>query len=348
MSIPAEARQYVLPKFDGINNLTVRQAPVPKPGKGEVLVKVHAVSLNYRDLMIASGKYGLPSPENVIPCSDMAGEIVAVGEGSRSEHWKVGDRVCANFTQDHLHGDLTPEIQRTALGGSLDGCLAEYRTFPSYSLVKVPDNLSYEEASTLPCAAVTAWNALQGPKPVKAGDYVLVQGTGGVSIFALQFAVASGAIVIATSSSDEKLEIAKKLGAHHLINYKTTPDWDKEVLKITGGEGVHDIVEVGGPGTLDKSLNCVRMAGWIHVIGFLAGTDADMSGVPMKTLFKACMLRGVLIGSRTQFEDMNRLISGRKLKPVVDKVFSFDEAQAAYEYLESQKHVGKVVIKVAQ
>jgi len=348
MSIPSKARQYFLPKFDGIHNLTIREAPVRQPKTGEVLVKIHAVSLNFRDLAIITSQYAVPSPENVIPVSDMAGEIIAIGEGVKPEHFKVGDRVSANFTQDHIDGDLTPETRGTALGGSLDGVLAEFQTFPAYSLVKVPEHLSYEEASTLPCAGVTAYNALHGPIPIKAGDYVLIQGTGGVSIFALQWAAASGATVIATSSSDEKLQIAKKLGAKHLINYKKTPDWEKEVLKITNGEGVHHVIEVGGAGTLDKSLSCIRIAGWVHVIGFLAGGDADLSNVPVKTLFQAANVRGILIGSRKQFEDMNRLISGQQIRPVVDKVFTFEQAKEAYEYLASQKHVGKVVIKVAQ
>ncbi|KAI0689391.1 NAD-P-binding protein [Cytidiella melzeri] len=361
MSIPTQTRQYVLPKaslFDAIENLTIREVPITQPKASEVLVKVHAVSLNFRDLLIAKGHYIAPTPANLIPCSDMAGEIVAIGGGVKPDLWKVGDRVCANFTLDHIDGDLTPKAQATALGGSIDGCLTEYRTFPAHSLVKCPENLSYEEASTLPCAAVTAWNALYGPKPLKGGDYVLVQGTGGVSMhlayalrlcsFALQLAVASGATVIATSSSDEKLEAAKKLGAQHVINYKDTPDWDKEVMKITNGVGVDHIIEVGGPDTLNKSLSCVRMAGWIHIIGFLGGWDSDVSQVPLKTLYRACMLRGILIGSRTQFEQMNRLIVARQIKPIVDKVFSFEQAESAYKYLESQKHVGKVVIKVAE
>ncbi|KAI0085551.1 NAD-P-binding protein [Irpex rosettiformis] len=347
MSIPTQARQYTLPKLDGIHNLAIREASVPQPKSGQILVKVHAVSLNFRDLLIVKGNYGLPVPKDVIPTSDMAGEIVALGEDVNPSVWKIGDRVAANFTQDHIDGDLTPEVQMTALGGQIDGCLTEYKNFPAYSLVKIPEHLSYEEGATLPCAALTAWNALNGPKPLKGGDYVLIQGTGGVSIFALQFAVACGAVVIATSSSDAKLEIAKKLGARHLINYKTTPEWEKEVLRITNGRGVDHIIEVGGPGTLEKSVDSVRMAGWVHVIGFLAG-QGDVNNVPLKTLFRAAMIRGIMIGSRKQFEEMNRLIEAQQIKPLVDKVFGFEEAESAYKYLESQKHVGKVVIKVAQ
>jgi len=344
-AVPAKARQYFLPKLDGVHNLTIREFDVPQPKANEVLVKVRAVSLNYRDLIIADGTYPGPKHENRVPCSDMAGEVVAVGSDVKT--WAVGDRVCANFSQEHHHGDITPESANTALGGSWEGVLTEYRAFPADSLVRVPKHLTYEEASTLPCAALTAYNALHGPTPLKGGDWVLVQGTGGVSIFGLQIAAASGANVIATSSSDTKLEQAKKLGAQYTINYKKTPDWEKEVLEITGGRGVDHIIEVGGPGTLTKSLDAVRMAGWVHVIGFLAGAQADVSAVPLKTLFKAAMVRGILIGSRSQFEDMNRLFSAREIHPVVDRVFDFEQAQEAYKYLESQKHIGKIVIKVS-
>ncbi|KIP06634.1 hypothetical protein PHLGIDRAFT_72382, partial [Phlebiopsis gigantea 11061_1 CR5-6] len=333
----------------GIHNLTVREFSVPQPKATEVLVKIHAASLNvrrFRDLIIANGTYPAAKNEGLVPCSDMAGEVVAVGDAVAK--WAVGDRVSANFNINHIFGDLTSENKDTALGGGIDGVLTEYRVFPSESLVRIPEHLSYEEASTLACAAVTAYNALLGPIPLKGGDWVLIQGTGGVSIFGLQLAAASGANVIATSSSDDKLEIAKKLGATHVINYKKTPDWEKEVLKITGGRGVDHIIEVGGPGTLNKSLESVRIGGSVHVIGFVAGRDADASQLPLQVLFKAATLRGILIGSRTQFEDMNRLIDARQIKPVVDSVFAFEQAQDAYAHLASQKHVGKVVIKVSK
>ncbi|KAF9820798.1 hypothetical protein IEO21_01241 [Rhodonia placenta] len=351
MPIPTTTREYRLPKVDGFHNLTIREASIRPPKSSEVLVKVHAVSLQltdlrqYRDLVVAKGQYPLGQKDNVVPGSDMAGEILAVGDEVKG--WSVGDRVCANFAVDHIFGDVTEEIKLTGLGAPIDGVLTEYKLLPAHSLVRVPEHLSYEEASTLPCAAVTAYNALMGPNPLKGGDYVLVQGTGGVSIFGLQLAVASGATVIATSSSDSKLEIAKQLGAKHLINYKKTPDWGKEVLKITGGRGVDHIIEVGGPGTITQSVQCIRYAGSVHVIGFVAGAG-DVSQLPFQVLGKAVILRGILIGSRTQFEDMNKLIAASGLKPVVDKVFPFEETRAAYEYLDSQKHVGKVVIKVAK
>ncbi|KAI0362288.1 NAD-P-binding protein [Trametes cingulata] len=345
MSVPQKTREYRLPKVDGFHNLTLTEAPIPKLKATEVLVKVHAVSLQFRDLAVAKNQYPLPQKENVVPCSDMAGEIVALGDEVKG--WKIGDRVCSNFAVDHIFGEVTAEIRNTGLGAPIDGVLTEYKVLPAHALVTIPEHLNYEEASTLPCAAVTAYNALVGLVPLKGGDTVLVQGTGGVSIFGLQLAVASGATVIATSSSDAKLEIAKKLGAAYTINYKKNPDWDQEALKITNGRGVDYVIEVGGPATLAKSVNAIRYGGIVSIIGRVAG-QGEVGDLPMRVMSKAGILRGVLIGSRTQFEDMNRLISAVKLKPVVDKVFTFEEARQAYEYLESQKHVGKVVIKVSK
>ncbi|KAK0499222.1 hypothetical protein EDD18DRAFT_1155930 [Armillaria luteobubalina] len=345
--IPTATRSYYFPTRGSYRNLVLQTTPLPALRSTSVLVKVHAVSLQYRDLLVASGQYRLSSiQDDLVPCSDMAGEVIAMG--SDVTRWKLGDRVCANFSTDHLDGDVTKEILDTSLGGGQHGVLTEYRAFPDYSLVKIPEHLSYEEASTLPCAALTAYNALLGPKPVKAGDTVLVLGTGGVSIFGLQLAVASGATVIATSSSDAKLAIAKKLGAAHTINYNTTPDWDKEVLSLTEGRGVDHILEVGGPGTLEKSLAAVRYAGYIHIIGFVAQNPAVLGSVIGPCIGKAVILRGILIGSVAQFEAMNRLLRARpeETRPVVDKVFAFKEAIDAYAYLESQRHVGKVVIRV--
>ncbi|KAG7445440.1 alcohol dehydrogenase superfamily protein [Guyanagaster necrorhizus] len=346
--IPTATRSYYFPTRGSYKNLALQTTPIPALRSTSVLVKVRAVSLQYRDLLVASNRYGISGiKENLVPCSDMAGEVVATG--SDVTRWKVGDRVCANFTTDHLDGDITAEIFDTSLGAALHGVLTEYRDFPDYCLVRIPEHLSYEEASTLPCAALTAYNALLGPKPVKAGDTVLVLGTGGVSISGLQFAIASGATVIATSSSDAKLAIAKKLGAAHTINYNTTPDWDKEVVRLTEGRGVDHILEVGGPGTLEKSIAAVRYAGYIHIIGFVAKNPAPLTNIIGSCIGKAIILRGILIGSVAQFESMNRLICARPelTRPVIDKVFKFDEAIDAYAYLESQKHVGKVVIRVA-
>ncbi|KAJ7166888.1 alcohol dehydrogenase superfamily protein [Mycena filopes] len=263
----------------------------------------------------------------------MAGEVIAVGAHVPGTQWKIGDRVSANFMLDKLYEEHDASIIASALGGARQGVLTEYRSFPAHSLVAIPDHLSYEEAATLPCAALTAYNALLGGfEPLKAGDTVLVQGTGGVSIFALQFALASGATVIATSSSDAKLAVATKLGAAHVINYKTTPDWDQEVLRLTGGLGVDRVLEVTGNTTLQRSLNSVKIAGSVDLIGNLGGK-----------------IRGIFIGSVKQFKAMNKLLTANptRTRPLVDKVFAFEEAKAAFAYLEAQGHVGKVVVRVA-
>ncbi|KAF5348860.1 hypothetical protein D9756_009751 [Leucocoprinus leucothites] len=372
MSLPQTTREYSFPSFGSYKNLVVNEKPVDAPKPHEVLVKVHAVSLNYRDNVMASGFYaksGVKIPDNLIPCSDMAGEIIALGKGVKG--WQIGDRVCANFATDHIYGDTNPDIQSSSMGGQAHGTLTQYRTFPSHSLVKFPDFWSYKEASTLPCAALTAYNALNGPRRIKAGDYVLILGTGGVSIFGLQFAIASGAIVIATSSSDEKLKIVSGLGAQHVINYKKTLEWDQEVLRIvsttvnlydwtisagplvlprfqTNGVGVDHVLEVGGDGTLSRSINSVRMAGYVHVIGAVSKGPGD-TNIVWRTIRKGILLRGIQIGSVEQFRDMVRLIiaNPEKTKPVIDKVFSFDEAVDAFAHFESQQHVGKIVIKVA-
>ncbi|KAJ7353004.1 hypothetical protein DFH08DRAFT_934117 [Mycena albidolilacea] len=291
-------------EITSFNDLAIKKVPVSPPKANEVLVKTYAVSLQYRDLSIASGKYPRALPPNLVPCSDMAGEVIAVGEDVKE--WKVGDRVCANFIQDKLHDDSPSEL---ILSGSVHDVLTEYRNFPAQTLVSIPDHLSYEEASTLPCAAVTAYNALlSGFEPLKAGDTVLIQGTGGTSIFALQFAVASGATVIATSSSDEKLRIATKLGARHVINYRTTPDWAAEVLKLTNGVGVDRVIEVVGNASLAQSLAAVRKGGNIELIGILGGLgDVPAVDVVGPSIFKAIKIRGVFTAFRPRLErDMSR------------------------------------------
>ncbi|KAJ6548650.1 alcohol dehydrogenase superfamily protein [Mycena capillaripes] len=345
MALPATTRQYTYPELGSFNNLVIQEIPLRTPKASEVLVKTHAVSLQFRDLLISSGGYAGGFPRNLVPCSDMAGEVIAVGEDVKE--WKAGDRVCANFFLDNLNDNLEAEA---ALGGAVHGVLTEYRTFPAQSLVAIPEHLSYEEASTLPCAALTAYNALlSGCEPLKAGDAILVQGTGGVSIFALQFAVASGATVIVISSDDEKLKVATKLGAKHVINYKNTPDWNEEVLRLTNGSGVDRVLEVAGNSTLVRSIRSVRKGGSIDIIGALGG----MKDVPPVNIIGACIwkqlkIRGIHVGSVAQFKHMNRLISANieKTRPVIDKVFAFEEAKAAFAHLESQVHVGKVVIKL--
>ncbi|KAF8998122.1 alcohol dehydrogenase superfamily protein [Cyathus striatus] len=345
MSHPSVAREYQYTQLGSYNNLVLKEKKVKQPHANEVLVKAHAVSLQYLDLMISKGTFPTELTEKgYAPCSDMAGEIVAVGDDVKD--WKVGDRVCANFVVDHIFGDVDPKTMKI-LGTQLPGVLTEYRTFPAHSLVHIPEHLSYEEASTLPCAAVTAYNALTGAtsNPLKAGDYVLVQGTGGVSIFALQFAVASGAVVIITSSSDKKLEMAAKLGAKHLINYNKTPQWDEEVKKITNGRGVDRVIEVGGDKTLLRSINAVRIGGSISLVGTIAKElENSDSNVVFPIISKAIAIRGIYVGSLTQFQDMNRLITANpeETRPVVDRVFPFEQAVQAYAHLESQEHVGRL------
>lgn len=333
-------KAYEVQQF-GIENLSVVEQAEPHPNTNEVVVKFHAASLNYRDLMFVKGLYNPKARLPAVPFSDAAGEVVAVGPGVKK--WKNGDRVCPIFTQTWVEGALSIEKRRTTLGaGDVDGVLRQCGAFDENGLVEVPGHLSFEEAATLPCAAVTAWNALVVSGNLKAGDTVLTLGTGGVSIFALQLAKMHGARVIATSSSDNKLERARELGADEIINYAKTPEWDKEVLRLTNRIGVDHVVEVGGAGTLSKSLSSVRIGGHVAVIGVLAGSGGfDPRGV----LMKAVRMQGLLVGSRQMFEEMNRAMEGNRLRPVIDRTFQFDEVPAALKYMESGGHFGKIVIR---
>jgi NADPH:quinone reductase-like Zn-dependent oxidoreductase len=327
----------------GLENLVFVERPLPRPAAGEVVVKLHAASLNYRELLFAWGLYN-PHPRlPAVPGSDGAGEITAVGEGVT--RWKIGDRVCPIFMPGWLEGPLTPAKQGTALGGggAFAGTLREYGAFPEDGLVRIPDHLSYEEAATLPCAAVTAWNALVHVGKIKAGDTILTLGTGGVSIFAIQIAKLHGARVIATSSSNEKLARVRELGADETINYQTTPDWDAEVLRLTGGAGVDHVVEVGGAGTLPRSSNATRVGGAISVIGVLVPGEGLS---PMKILMKTLHVQGIFVGSRQMFEELNRAVSVARLKPVIDRTFAFGQLRAALDYLHSGAHCGKIVIRL--
>ncbi|EEB90279.1 hypothetical protein MPER_11532 [Moniliophthora perniciosa FA553] len=347
MPLPTNTREFYYPKFGSYTNLKLREATLSSELKpSQVLVKIHAVSLQFRDLMISHGQYSTPTPEYLVPCSDMAGEVLAVG--TEVTEWKAGDHVCANLLPDHLYGDASPQSVSAALGGGVNGVLTQFKIFKSTTLVAIPEHLSYEEASTLPCAALTAYNALHGPVPIKGGDTILDQGTGGVSIFAL-IALACGATVILTSSSDEKLELGKKYGARHTINYKKTPNWEEEVMRITKGRGVDHTVEIGGPGTFAKSMQSTRLGGWVHIIGALAKEEASSTNLIISAIWRGLNFRGIQVGSIDLFETMNRLIETHPdvTRPVIDKVFSFEDSIKAFEYLESQVHVGKVVIKVA-
>jgi NADPH:quinone reductase-like Zn-dependent oxidoreductase len=326
----------------GIEQLVLQHLPQPHPGPGEVLVRVHAVSLNYRDLLMVQGHYNPEMPLPRIPCSDGAGEVVEVGEDVKAV--AVGQRVAGIFMQNWLDGPPTAERSRGALGGDLDGMLAEYVVLPLSGVVGIPEHLSYAEAATLPCAGVTAWNALVNVGQVKPGDVVVTQGTGGVSIFALQFAKLMGATVIGTSSSDEKLERAKSLGLNAGLNYRKTPDWAKWVLQQTNHRGADLIVEVGGAGTFPQSLQAVRTGGTITQIGVLSQSDQPLPIAPI--LHRQARIQGIYVGSRAHFEAMNRAIAANQLRPVVDKVFPFSQAREALSTMENGSHFAKIVIQV--
>ncbi|HLJ04684.1 MAG TPA: NAD(P)-dependent alcohol dehydrogenase [Acetobacteraceae bacterium] len=333
-------RIYQIPKPEGIDSLVLREAPTPKPGRGQVLVKMRAASLNYRDLMVLTGRYarGAPLPD-LVPLSDGAGEVAEIGpEVTRV---KPGDRVAGIFMQSWIGGDIEPDHAASSLGGAIHGVLAEYVLFDQQGLVQLPTHLSFEEGATLPCAGVTAWNALYAGRPLIAGQSVLVLGTGGVSIFALQFARAAGAQVIATSSSDDKLARARQLGATATVNYRDHPEWQKEVLALTDGRGVDHVIEVGGAGTLARSIEAARLGGQIHQIGVLTGGGGQIDpSVPMR---KGLILRGIYVGSRQMFDAMNRAIAVNTLRPVIDRVFAFAQAADAYRHMQSQTHLGKIV-----
>jgi NADPH:quinone reductase-like Zn-dependent oxidoreductase len=333
---------YELQSNAGIDALKLVERPEPEPKAGQVLIRVRATSLNYRDLIVAQGTYGSGQKYPLIPMSDGAGEVVAVGEGVTRV--KVGDRVAGIFFQNWIYGQLTRQKMKSDLGGGIDGMLAEYVVLHQDGLVVLPNHISYEEGATLPCAAVTAWHAVVTKGNVGAGETVLLLSTGGVSIFALQFAKIHGARVIITSSSNEKLARAKELGADETINYKITPDWEKQVYELSDRTGVDHVVEVGGAGTLPKSLQAVRIGGHISLIGVLSGRGEQVDPLPI--LFKSLTVQGIYVGSREIFEDMNQAIAQHQIKPVIDRVFGFNEAQQAYAYLQSAAHFGKVVIQV--
>jgi NADPH:quinone reductase-like Zn-dependent oxidoreductase len=333
---------YRLPKAAGIDCLELQQADMPRPARGQVLVRMRAASLNYRDLMVAKGTYARGRvPPNLVPVSDGAGEVVELGPDATRV--RVGDRVAGIFMQSWIAGEASDADAASALGGSIDGVLAEYVLFEQQGLVQLPEHLSFEEGATLPCAAITAWNALFAGPPLTAGETVLALGTGGVSIFALQFAVIAGARVIATSSSDEKLRQARQLGAELGVNYRQTPEWQDAVLEATGGRGVDHTIEVGGSGTLQRSIAATRRGGEVALIGVLTGRNEIN---PMGIMTRGVSVRGIYVGSRAMFEAMNRALYVQRLHPVIDRVFPFAEAKAAYRHLESQQHFGKVVIRI--
>ena len=337
-------RAYQILPGDGIAGLQCVDVPARELGTGEVRVRVHAVALNYRDLMVASGNYLVNVDDPIIPCSDGAGEVIAIGAGvTRVE---VGDRVAASFFPHWHDGPPTPVKVRHALGGDIDGMLAEEVVLDEAALVKIPAALRYIDAATLPCAGVTAWNAIfESSHNVRPGDTVLLLGTGGVSVLGLQLARAAGLNAIITSSSDAKLQRATALGATHVINYRDVPEWQEEVMRLTQDSGAQVVLEVGGQGTVNRSIAASAMGGTIAVIGGVSGFGGEVN--PATLLASARRLVGIYVGSRTMLEKVMQFAAGAGVQPVVDRVFAFDEAQDAYRYMESGAHFGKVVIALA-
>lgn len=332
-------KQYMLTNHPE-NFLQVFETEIPSPKDHEVVIKVGAVSLNYRDILIVNN---IPGNET-IPLSDGAGTVVRVGK--KISTLKVGDRVAGLFFPDWVSGEVDPLKTKHARGGGVQsGMLAEYVAGPESSFELLPAHLSLEEGATLPCAGVTAWAALQAGSEIKAGDVVLLQGTGGVSIFALQLAKAKGARVIITSSQNEKLERAKKMGADHLINYKERPDWENEVLSLTDGRGVDRVIEVGGGGTLEKSILATRMGGRISLIGVLTGFDNKINPVPL--FQKNQTLHGIYVGSGEMQKKLGQELEEFGIHPLIDHIFTLEDSLKAYQYLENGKHFGKVVIKLS-
>ncbi|EIM85245.1 NAD-P-binding protein [Stereum hirsutum FP-91666 SS1] len=360
----ATMQEYRLSEFTGIHALEMKEVPTPIPGPLQVLVEVYAVSLQQRDLVVANGQYPVPLSPNITPCSDMSGQIIALGSPPESLppffNLHVGDRICANFAiPGFVFGDL---------GAHVDGVLKEYVVFEADPdrLIRIPEWMSYEEACTLPCAGLTAYSALHGPVPFKKGQSIVIQGTSGVSIFVAQFARALGASrIFLTSSSTSKLRTAVSLvdgfseasnvtdhnGGTEVtgINYVAEPEWDKKVLEMTGGEGVDVVVDIGGASTIMKSIAAVKFGGWIQMVGVIGHEPADLASLPLMAIAKNVCLRGVVMGGAENFRSMAAWLSESPVRvhPCIDKIFAFEDAKEAYEYLAGRGHVGKVVVKVA-
>ncbi|MBI6885009.1 zinc-dependent alcohol dehydrogenase family protein [Pseudomonas putida] len=335
-------KAWLLKDF-GLENLVQGEMQTPVPQAGELLVKVGAVALNFRDKAIVDGIYEphmVPKP--LIPVSDAAGTVVAVGDGVR--RFAVGDRVNSHLYSRWLDGMPAPDEPNYCFGSPLHGGLAEYMIIHENSAVRAPENMSDEEAATLPIAALTAWYALVDYGQIQAGQTVLVQGSGGVSVFAAQIATALGAKVIVTSSRDANLEAVKKLGAIAGVNYRTNPEWAEEVLKLTDGEGVDLLLDVAGGDGMNQSVAATKVGGRIAQIGFLTGQAATLHLMPM--IFRQTTIRGIAVAPRSSFDRMNDFLSEHKIRPIIDHIYSFDQAHEAYEHL-AKGAFGKVVIKVA-
>jgi NADPH:quinone reductase-like Zn-dependent oxidoreductase len=325
----------------GLEHLHLDERPEPAPGPGEVQVRVKAASLNYRDLMVATGRYSRGARYPLVPLSDGAGEITAVGHGVTA--WRVGDRVATSFFAGWVDGPQTPERAATALGGAVDGVLADTIVLPAGGVVRTPDHMTDVEAATLPCAALTAWHALfEGADPLRPGQSVLLEGTGGVSVFGLQLAKLAGARVIITSSQDDKLERARALGADATINYVAVPEWQDRVRELTAGRGVDHVLEVGGEATLGRALASLAFGGQLHLIGGVSGFSTELPLGPMAE--RNARVRRIYVGSSAMFEAMNRALSLHQVRPVVDRTFRFDEARKALEHLQGASHFGKLAL----
>lgn len=326
----------------GVDALALNERPLPEPGHGQVRVRIRASSVNYRDLSTIEDPVSRKLPYPTVPNSDGAGEVDAVGPGVSG--LSVGDRVMGCFFQSWEAGPISAAAMASALGGALPGVLAEHVVLDADGVIAMPAHLSFAEASTLPCAALTAWHALTLPRPISPGETVLLLGTGGVSVFAQQFCAFMGARTIVTSSSDEKLERMRALGANETINYRVNPDWEKAVLDMTGGIGADRVVEVGGPGTLQKSITAARVGGIVGLIGILTGVQGSV--MPTDIMRKSITVRGIYVGSRQMFADMNRAIDLHGLKPVIDETFAFEDGREAYRRMRQASHFGKLVISV--
>lgn len=332
---------YHIDRFGSVDGIVLRSSEDPQPGPKEILLRVRATSLNYRDLMVLKGGGRGPTKQGVIPLSDGAGEVAAIGEGVTRV--KPGDRVIGTFHPRWFGGPLSADYLTDRLGANLDGMLAQYAVLSEEALVPTPSDLSFEEAATLPCAAVTAWVALTGHRRVTAGDTVLTLGSGGVSVFALQFARLLGARVIATTSSQTKADRLKALGASDVINYNETPDWDAQARALTDGQGVDCVVEIGGPGTLAQSLKALAVGGHVSLIGSSLSPSGTMLD-PLLLSGRGISIGSISVGSRADFAAMNRAIALHRLRPVIDSVFPFANARDAYRHFEGRSHFGKVVI----
>lgn len=323
----------------GLDSLKLVERPVPEPGPGEILVRLKAAALNYRDVLFMGDMYGMGAMRPTVPLCDGAGEVAALGAGVTTV--QEGDRVVLSHYQDWLVGPRATASMSGALGGPLEGCAREYICVRQEGVLTIPDHMSFVEAASIPCAGITAWDALYVETVTRPGDIILTQGTGGVSIFALQVAKAGGAEVIITSSSDEKLARAREMGADHTINYRTTPEWAEAVKDITGGTGVHNVLDMGGPETLAQSMACVRRGGSVSVIGFLTGPPS----LPGR-LNLGAHIKGITVGSRQDLADLLRAMTVSQIHPVVDKVYALEDLAEAFAYMKAGKHFGKVGISI--